>query len=189
MRIVDLDPADEPLIGAVAALLTAAFAAWPGLWNTRDGALEEVRESFGAKRLSLVALDADGAAQGWVGARGAYGGHTWELHPLAVRPDRQRGGVGRALVTALEERLRARGVGAIWLTTEDSTGRTALYGRDLYPDPLARLAELGDGGGHPVGFYRRLGYLVTGVIPDAVGPGAPDFLLTKRLLPFEPPQP
>ena len=62
-----------------------------------------------------MALDDDGAPLGWIGARRAYRGFGWELHPLAVRPDAQRRGVGATLVTALEERLRALGAGTVWL--------------------------------------------------------------------------
>jgi aminoglycoside 6'-N-acetyltransferase I len=37
------------------------------------------------------------------------------------------------------------------------------------------------GGNHPFLFYRKLGYTVTGVVPDANGPGKPDILMSKRL--------
>jgi aminoglycoside 6'-N-acetyltransferase I len=100
---------------------------------------------------------------------------------LAVRPDAQRRGVGRALVTALEDRLRAMRVGTLWLTSDDTHGRTTLFGRDLYPDVLAQLAAIQNPGGHPYEFYQRLGYTLVGVIPDASGPGMPDLVLAKRL--------
>jgi aminoglycoside 6'-N-acetyltransferase I len=35
--------------------------------------------------------------------------------------------------------------------------------------------------GHPFGFYRRLGFVLVGVLPDANGPGRPDIFLAKRL--------
>jgi aminoglycoside 6'-N-acetyltransferase I len=181
MHIAALDPANDALIDQVAALLVAAFADGFDAWRTQTEALEEVRESFGEGCLSLVALDAAGAALGWIGARRGYSGHAWELHPLAVRPAQQGRGVGRALVAALEARLRALGAGTVWLTSDDHVGRTSLYGRDLYPDVLAQLAGMTNPGGHPYGFYQRLGYSVVGVIPDAYGPGQPDIILAKRL--------
>ena len=38
-----------------------------------------------------------------------------------------------------------------------------------------------DSGSHATGFYRRMGYTVIGVIPDANGKGKPDILMAKRL--------
>jgi aminoglycoside 6'-N-acetyltransferase I len=37
------------------------------------------------------------------------------------------------------------------------------------------------GRGHPFLFYRRLGYVVTGVMPDANGAGLPDIYMSKSL--------
>ena len=103
MQITDLNPTDEPLIRQTAALLVAGFREhWPDAWPDLESAVAEVRGSFGPDRLSRVALDADGAVAGWIGGIREYDGHVWELHPLVVRPDRQRRGVGRALVADLE---------------------------------------------------------------------------------------
>jgi aminoglycoside 6'-N-acetyltransferase I len=98
MHIVDLDLADEPAIQQVATLLVEGFAAnWPDAWPDRESALEEVRESFAADRISRVALDDDGTVLGWVGGISQYRGCVWELHPLVVRVSQQGKGIGRAL--------------------------------------------------------------------------------------------
>ena len=34
---------------------------------------------------------------------------------------------------------------------------------------------------HAAGFYRRMGFEVVGLIPDASGPGKPDILMAKRV--------
>lgn len=39
----------------------------------------------------------------------------------------------------------------------------------------------GVGRSHPFLFYRKLGYVVTGVMPDANGRGRPDIYMSKRL--------
>ena len=57
-------------------------------------------------KICRVALDEAGAVLGWVGGIPGYGGNVWELHPLVVRPDRQRQGIGRALVADLEAQVR-----------------------------------------------------------------------------------
>jgi aminoglycoside 6'-N-acetyltransferase I len=44
---------------------------------------------------------------------------------------------------------------------------------------VAGLRDLGRG--HPFLFYRKLGYVVTGVMPDANGRGRPDIYMSKRL--------
>jgi aminoglycoside 6'-N-acetyltransferase I len=53
---------------------------------------------------------------------------------------------------------------------------------DLYQDPARHIAEIRDlGRGHPFGFYQKLGYVITGVMPDANGRGRPDIYMSKRL--------
>ena len=90
MRIVDLRPDHEAAIRQVAALLVEGFATnWPGSWPDLGSALEEVRESFGAGRISRIAQDLDGTVLGWIGGISQYRGHVWELHPLVVRVSQQ----------------------------------------------------------------------------------------------------
>jgi hypothetical protein len=56
MHIVDLRADDEAAIGQVATLLVEDFAtAFPGSWPDLESALEEVRASFAAGRISRVA--------------------------------------------------------------------------------------------------------------------------------------
>jgi aminoglycoside 6'-N-acetyltransferase I len=86
-----------------------------------------------------------------------------------------------ALVRDLEQQVGLRGGSSVYLTSDDSDGRTSLHGTHLYPDVLTQLSRLHDTGGHPVGFYLQLGYALTGVIPDAYGPGKHDLILAKRL--------
>ncbi len=182
MRIVDLPPEDEPAVRQVAALLVESFREQaPDAWPTLDDALREVRESFGANRLSRIAVDQDGAVLGWIGGIRQYDGHVWELHPLVVHPGRRRRGIGRALVADLEARVRERGGLTLWLGTDDETGQTSLGGGDLYPDVCAHIATIRNLHGHPYEFYQRLGFVIVGVMPDANGPGKPDIYMAKSL--------
>lgn len=176
-QIGDLVPGDHRAIEQIAALLQDVFPDWH---DTFEEAREEVRESFEEDHLSLVARAGD-EILGWIGAIPMYD-YAWELHPLAVRESAQGQGVGKALVTALEERVRQRGGLTLYLGTDDDGDEpgTSAGGIDLYPDPLqhAAVLEVID---HPAAFYRRLGYVVVGLIPDANGPGKPDILMAKRL--------
>jgi aminoglycoside 6'-N-acetyltransferase I len=180
---MDLIPFDS--LGATghaqaAALLVEAMAHAPSAWRDLRQASAEV-ETFLAndERLAIAAIE-DGAVQGWIGAI-RHSPQAWELHPLAVRPDRQGHGIGSRLVRALEERARGEGVLTIWLGTDDDFGGTNLFGAELYPDVLSRLQTLAPAGRHPFVFYRKLGYAVVGVLPDASGFGMPDILMAKRI--------
>ena len=180
MRIVDLRPGDHALVRQVAALLVESFAEhWPNAWPDLAAALAEVHQSFGEGRLSRVAVDDEGTAVGWVGGIRQYDGHVWELHPLVVSPTRRRQGIGRALVTDLEERVRERGGLTLWLGTDDEDEQTTLGGVDLYPDVLGHLARIRNLRGHPYEFYQKLGFTIVGAMPDANGPGRPDIFMAK----------
>lgn len=86
MYIVDLRPDDEAAIRQVARLLVEDFATdFPGSWTDLDSALEEVRESFAAGRISRIAQDSDGTVLGWVGGISQYRGHVWELMTSLIR--------------------------------------------------------------------------------------------------------
>ena len=59
---------------------------------------------------------------------------------------------------------------------------TSLSSVNLYEDLPRHLAELRDlGRDHPFIFYLKLGYVVTGVMPDANGRGRPDIYMSKRI--------
>ena len=177
--IADLDAEDTAAIDQIAEILVRAFPGWK---ETVDEARDEVRESLAEENLSLVARQ-DAKILGWVGGLPTYD-YAWELHPLAVHEDARGLGVGTALVAALEDRVRAHGALTLYLGTDDDGDKpgTSIWGKDLYPDPLAHAAQI-EVISHPTSFYRRLGYTVIGVVPDANGPGKPDIIMGKRLTP------
>ena len=57
--------------------------------------------------------------------------------------------------------------------TSDEMARTSLAGQDLFRDPIGALRDLQPTGHHPLGFWKRVGYTVVGLVPDAEGPGKP----------------
>ncbi|HET7095189.1 MAG TPA: GNAT family N-acetyltransferase [Thermomicrobiales bacterium] len=175
--IRDLDPNDADGARQAAAVLATAL---PNAWPTLADAMAEVREALAPGRVCLAAWRGDDVI-GWVGGIPDYS-HAWELHPLVVRDDARGQGVGRALVAALEERARAAGALTLYLGTDDDLAepRSSAGGVDLWPDPLAHAARLAPGS-HPAGFYRRVGFAVIGLLPDANGPGKPDIFMAKPL--------
>jgi aminoglycoside 6'-N-acetyltransferase I len=176
--IVRLTRAGDDLRSAAARILTAAFSHIP-VWSTITEARAEVDECFSADRVAFgVTLDGDLA--GWVGAI-KHSEPLWELHPIAVRPDAHRRGVGRLLVETLEDEAERQGALTISLGTDDEFGGTNLFGTDVYPTPLEHLTQLRVVTAHPYQFFERLGFSIVGVIPDANGPGKHDILMAKRV--------
>ena len=182
MTIVDVTPDSHTAIEQIAAMMVDGFRdTGSAAWQTLDAGLAEVRESLEPGRISRMALDAAGDVEGWIGGIETYEGHVWELHPLVVRRDRRRQGIGRRLVADFEEQVARRGGKTIMLGTDDENGRTSIAGVDLFPGVLEKLHAMEDRSGHPFAFYRRLGFEVVGVIPDANGFGKPDILMAKRV--------
>jgi aminoglycoside 6'-N-acetyltransferase I len=186
MRIVDLLACPERTQRQIARLLVTAFAEhWPDAWPDEALALAEVRKSLSPGRVSRVALAEDGAAIGWISGLSGYDGLVWELHPLVVDPSRQGEGIGRALVADLEAQVASRGALTLMLGSDDEDAMTSLGGVDLFPAPWEHLAHIQNLKRHPYGFYEKLGFVITGVVPDANGFGKPDILMAKRVAPAE----
>lgn len=184
IRVVDADPDHAAHAQRMAELLTDGFRVhWPDAWPTLEAARVEVGEAFAPGKICLVARDDGGGVLGWIGAQPQYDGAVWELHPMVVDAAHGGRGIGRALVDALEARVRERGGLTLWLGTDDEDGSTTLGGVDLFPGVLDRLRDVRGSGDHPLEFYRRMGFEVTGIMPDANGPGKPDIFLAKSLRP------
>jgi aminoglycoside 6'-N-acetyltransferase I len=179
MRIVDLAGQPAPILEQAAALLVEAFNQ-PNGWPTIELAREEVSSVLGE---GFARAMMDGANLiGWIGGLPEYNGRVWELHPMVVRPEHRRQGIGRSLVEAFEAEAGRRGALTVTLGTDDDSDMTSVAGIDLYDDLPKHIAELRDlGRNHAFLFYRRLGYVVTGVMPDANGRGRPDIYMSKRI--------
>jgi len=182
LTIEDLTTTDSARIEEAASLLHAAFSPL-GAWTTMSEARQEVVESISDDRVSRVALAPDGAVVGWIGAIREYDGVVWQLHPLVVDEAQRRNGIGRALVLDLEAMLATRGALTLWAGSDDLAGETSLGGVDLYSALPQAFGAIRSWGRHPLPFYRRLGFQVIGVMPDANGPGRPDIFLGKRVRP------
>ena len=182
VQIITLLPDDEEAIEQVAALLIEGFKAHaPHAWQDMAAALEEVRELFGKDRISRIALDRNGEIVGWIGGLSHYDGNVWEIHPLVVKPSRQGQGIGWQLVRDFETLVRKRGGLTIWVGTDDEDNMTTLAGVDLYPNVLEHLTQIKNLRRHPYEFYQKLGFVISGVMPDANGRGKPDIFLAKRV--------
>lgn len=177
MKITDLGVQSGAVRRQAAELLVEGFD-HPRGWSSLETATREV-EGVLRQGFAIAALE-DSLLLGWIGGLPEYDGRVWELHPVVVRRDRRLGGIGRSLVAAFEEKARRRDALTVTLGTDDDGGHTSVSGRDLYDDVPSHIADLHDlGCRHPFLFYRRLGYVVTGIMPDANGPGKPDIYMSK----------
>ena len=137
-------------IASIRAVTAAAFANVP-FSDQREPAIVDALRRAGGLSVFLVATEngeivghvafspvlIDGAAGGWYG-----------LGPVSVRPDRQRQGVGKELITRGLEELRNRGAGGCVVF-----GEPAYYGRfGFVCDPELRFA------GAPPGYFQRLAF-------------------------------
>ena len=182
MKVLTLSPADDPLIQQAALLLMDAFREhWPDAWPTWDEALKEVQEMLESGRICRVAVDESGNLLGIIGGIPGYDGNVWELHPLAVQSSLQGQGIGRALVMDLEEQVRSKGGLTITLGSDDEDSMTSLSNVDLYENLWEKIRDIRNFKNHPFAFYQKMGYVITGVVPDANGRGKPDILMAKRL--------
>lgn len=180
MQIIDV-PNNENFIRKIAEVLLDGFTT-SGInpWEDLDEAIEEIRDSLAQNRISRAAIDENENVLGWIGAFHDYA-LVWELHPLVVRSDLQNQGIGTALVKDLERQVKSRGGLTIRLGTDDENNRTTIGGIELYPNVLENLSKIENLKNHPFGFYKKLGFEICGVIPDANGFGKPDIIMCKRI--------
>ncbi len=182
MNITSLDPNNRKLIQQAAQLIVDAFREhWPDAWPTLEEGLKEIREMLESERICRAAVDENGNLLGIIGGIPAYDGHVWELHPLAILPSMQRQGIGRALVEDFEEQIRMKGGLTITLGSDDEDGMTSLANIDLYENLWEKIRDIRNFKDHPFEFYQKMGYVITGVVPDANGIGKPDILMAKRV--------
>jgi aminoglycoside 6'-N-acetyltransferase I len=182
MKIITLSPENDHLIQQAAQLLVDAFHEhWPDAWPTLAKGVEEVHEMLESERICRVAVDENGNLLGLIGGIPGYDGNVWELHPLAVQPSLQGQGLGRALVEDFEEQVRLKGGLTITLGSDDEDSMTSLSNVDLYENLWEKIRDIRNDKNHPFAFYQKLGYVITGVVPDANGRGKPDILMAKRV--------
>lgn len=154
----------------------------PNGWPTVEDALCEIQDRLKPENTLLAVLEKK-VVVGWGGIlEPTYDGNVFELHPLVVRKDRRKLGIGKRIVFALEDEARRQGGLVIYLGADDEKegGETSFYNVDLFDDFPQKLKDFKPGN-HQSAFYLKMGYKIIGVMPDANGRGKPDIYFGKRL--------
>lgn len=182
MKIISLQKENKDLINQAAQLLVDAFQVhWRDSWTTLEEGLEEVNEMLEDERICLIAIDDENKLLGMIGGIPQYDGNVWELHPLAVQPTMQKQGIGKRLVEDFENQVRERGGITIMLGTDDEDNMTSLSNDNLYENLYEKIKNIKNFKEHPFEFYQKMGYIITGIVPDANGIGKPDILMAKKV--------
>lgn len=179
MQIIKMTQLNKTQMFQAAQILTDSI---PIGWPTLQDAIDEIEECLILKNTLLAVIEND-IVIAWGGIQGnSYNGNVFELHPLAVRSDKRNQGIGRAIVTALEDEARKQGGLTIHLGADDESddGETSFANVDLYDDLPGKISNF-RAGTHQSAFYLKLGYKIIGVIPDANGIGKPGINFGKRL--------
>ncbi len=178
--ILPFDRTNTHIIEQAATLLHTGFDGISNAWPDLDHAFAEVRAHTSVDHVAFMAL-AQERLVGWISAYPQYNGHAWELHPLVVAPHARHRGIGRNLVHALRSELHKRGAHTLFVWCDDECAATSLSQIALYPNPVAHLTQFDTSPPHAGGFYLKVGFVLSGLIPDANGPGKPDILFVQSV--------
>ena len=128
-----------------------------------------------------IGIKIDDKLIGWVGLRPMYD-KTWELHPIAIKPEFQRKGYGKILLHELEKMARNKGIIGIVAGSDDETNKTSLSDNEITEENLFKeIIYIKNYQNHPYEFYKKCGYIIVGIIPNANGFKKPDIWLWKDI--------
>lgn len=182
MKYTIIDIAEEPGYRSTAAkilmetFMDKGISAWPDM----PSAMQEVDECVAKPNICIGLLLGDVLA-GWVGLRPLYK-KTWELHPLVVVPHHQGKGIGRVLVRELEKKARASGIIGVVLGTDDEHHKTSISQVQITEENIfEEMKKISNINRHPYEFYKKCGYMIVGIVPNANGMNKPDIWMWKNL--------
>lgn len=180
--VAGFDPADELRLDEAAYVLYRAASRFSSALPTPEAALGELLDvSRTTDAITFVALNLAGEVCGLASASPYRSSAMLRMQLLVVDPPFQRRGVGRTLLRTVEEAGRELGMSTLMIALDDEAGLTPLAGRSLFPDPLAPMTKFVPPAAHPSTFLKRMGYALTGVLPEAAGPGRPELWFARSL--------
>ena len=175
-----INDSQQLMIKAAEILRDAFMAIGNSHWPDFEAAMQEVRECVAAPNICIGLCDG-GELLGWVGLRPMYK-TTWELHPMVVSPASQKSGIGRMLIAELEKKAGEQGIIGIVLGTDDEHDQTSLSQVDIDSENIFReITNIRNLRRHPFEFYKKCGYSIVGIIPNANGCRKPDIWMWKDI--------
>lgn len=152
-------------------------SAWPDITS----AMKEVSECINQPNI-CIGLLIENNLTGWVGLRPMYD-QTWELHPLVVSTEYQGKGIGRILTMEIEKRARTSGIIGVVLGTDDEHNKTSISKVEITEENIfEEIKSITNINSHPYEFYKKCGYMIVGIIPNANGKNKPDIWMWKNLV-------
>jgi len=143
-------------------------------------ALDTVNECIASENIA-IGININDQLIGWIGLRPMYE-KTWELHPLAIKPEFQGKGYGRVLLFELEKIAQEKGIIGIVAGSDDDTNKTSLSEKEITGENIfEEIKNIKNNKNHPFEFYKKCGFSIIGVIPNASGPQKPDIWLWKDI--------
>jgi len=180
MKIVNMSTLNEKQQIQAAQILVDELPIW---MPTLEKATYEVTKRWSGETDSvLIAALNNDEVIGWCGLLSQNSGRVYEVHPLAVRNDWQRRGIGSALLNEVTNIAREKGGLTLHLGASDekASGETSFANVDLFDDLPRRINEF-DPGTHQAAFYLKHGFKIIGVMPDQNGMGKPSIFFGKHL--------
>ena len=149
-------------------------------WTDMESALVEVNECIVEPNICIGIKVGDDLA-GWVGLRPMYP-ITWELHPMVVKKEFQGKGLGKLLLNELENIARGNNIIGIFAGSDDETNSTSLSNKKITGENIfEEISNIKNYKNHPYEFYKKCGYNIVGIIPNANGNNKPDIWLWKDI--------
>ena len=166
------------IIEYVEQMKTLLITAFTQAYN-KNNVQAEINKLLEEERVLILAYD-NKKLLGFVGAIPQYE-FAWELHPLVVDESVREQNIGRNLCEALEKELQEKNVYTIYLGTDDEEFKTSLADENLFKNTLEKIKNVQNYKKHPYEFYKKVGYKIVGVIPNANGIGKPDIFMAKDI--------
>ena len=153
-----------------------------GMWPDLDekAAAEELNECIKDQNI-CIGIKTENKLIGWVCLRPMYK-KTWELHPMLIKTEFQGKGYGKILIKELEKLAQEKGIIGMMVGSDDETNKTSLSEKEITEENiLDEIRNIKNYKNHPYEFYKKCGFIIAGIFPNANGPGKPDIWLWKDI--------